>query len=267
MDFAEFKKRVYQQFGLYLDGYKEAQLKRRIESLMRSLGVSGYDEYWMLLRSQPEQWRRFVDKITINVSEFFRNPEVFKKLEEEVIPGLLRRRRLLKVWSAACADGPEPYSLAMILKDLTPQLRHRIEATDIDEGALEAARRGVYRPAAVRSVSPERLKKYFRREGEFFVLSEEIKSLVAFRRLDLINDAYGSGYDLILCRNVMIYFTAEVQDRLHRKFYQALSPGGVLVVGASESIFRYSEIGFVRLSPWFYGRPEEARQQWTLGKA
>lgn len=90
--------------------------------------------------------------------------------------------------------------------------------------------------------------------------------MVIFRRHDLLNDPYGSNYDLILCRNVMIYFTAEVQDRLYRKFYQALSPGGVLVLGATENIFRYPEIGFVKLSTWFYGRPEEDCK-WTLGRA
>lgn len=266
MDFAEFKKRVYRHFGLYLDGYKEHQLRRRIESLMQTIHVKSYDEYWQLLISNPEQMQKFIDKITINVSEFFRNPEVFQKLEKEVLPDLIKKKGALKVWSAACADGPEPYSVAMILKELSPALRHSIEATDVDEGALAAAKRGVYGSRAVQSVSPERLKRYFRREGDVFILSEEIKSMVIFRRHDLLNDPYGSNYDLILCRNVMIYFTAEAQDRLHRKFYQALSPGGVLVLGATESIFHYREIGFVKLSSWFYGRPEEDCK-WTLGRA
>lgn len=165
MDFAEFKKRVHQHFGLYLEGYKEPQLKRRIESLMQTLHVKSYDEYWQLLVSKPEQWQKFVDKITINVSEFFRNPEVFQKLEKEVLPDLIKKKGALQVWSAACADGPEPYSVAMILKEISPTLRHRIEATDVDEGAFAAAKRGVYGSRAVQSVSPERLKRYFRREG------------------------------------------------------------------------------------------------------
>lgn len=266
MDFAEFKKRVHRHFGLYLEGYKEPQLKRRIESLMQTVHVKCYDEYWKLLVSAPEQWQKFVDKITINVSEFFRNPEIFQKLEKEVLPDLIKKKGALKIWSAACADGPEPYSMAMILKEINPTLRHRIEATDVDEGALAAAKRGVYGSRGVQSVSPERLKRYFRREGDVYILNEEIKSMVIFRRHDLLNDPYGSNYDLILCRNVMIYFTAEVQDRLYRKFYQALNPGGVLLIGATENIFQYREIGFVKLAAWFYGRPEED-SKWTRGKA
>lgn len=266
MDFKEFKQRIYRRFGLYLDGYKEPQLKRRIESLMFSLNVQSYQEYWELLKRDPSQWRKFVDKITINVSEFFRNPELFQRLEKEILPELLKRRQVLKIWSAACADGPEPYSVAMILKELTPKIRHRIEATDVDLGALEAARRGIYPRRAVQAVSPERLRRYFRQEGENFHIIPEIKELVTFRQHDLLSDPYGQDYDLILCRNVTIYFTTEVQDRLYRKFYNSLAPGGVLFIGATESIFQYREIGFEKLAPWFYRRPEEARK-WGLGNS
>lgn len=265
MDFQEFKQKVYRHFGLYLEGYKEPQLKRRIESLMHTLKVGSYEEYWRLLTADPEQWRRFVDKITINVSEFFRNPEIFQRLEKEILPELLQRRRVLKIWSAACADGPEPYSVAIILRELTPTVRHHIEGTDVDTGALEAARRGVYPSRAVQAVTPERLKRYFRREGEYFYLSEEIKGMVSFRRHDLLSDPFGKDYDLILCRNVTIYFTSEVQDKLYRQFYQALASGGVLFIGATESIFQYREIGFEKIAPWFYRRPEEGKT-WTHGK-
>lgn len=265
MDFQEFKQKVYKHFGLYLEGYKEPQLKRRIESLMSTLKVQTYDEYWRLLTGEPEQWRRFVDKITINVSEFFRNPDIFRRLEKEILPELLQQRKVLKIWSAACADGPEPYSVAIILNELTPHVRHHIEATDVDAGALEAARRGVYTQRAVQAVTPERLRRYFRQEGDYYYLSEEIKSMVSFRRHDLLSDAFGKNYDLILCRNVTIYFTSEVQDKLYRQFYQALAAGGVLFIGATESIFQYREIGFEKIAPWFYRRPEEAKA-WMHGK-
>ncbi|HBT47465.1 MAG TPA: chemotaxis protein CheR [Peptococcaceae bacterium] len=257
MDFQELKQKVHHHFGLYLEGYKEPQLKRRIESLMNAVGAGSYDELWRLLKADGRMWQRFVDKITINVSEFFRNPDIFQRLEKDVLPELLRRRRSLKIWSAACADGPEPYSVAIILKELTPSTRHHIEGTDVDAGALEAARRAVYPARAVQAVTPERLRRYFRKEGENFHLREEIKEMVSFRQHDLLRDPFGRDYDLILCRNVTIYFTSEVQDRLYRQFYQALAPGGVLFIGATESIFHYREIGFSKLSPWFYRRSEE----------
>lgn len=255
MDFNEFKGQIHRRFGLYLDGYKETQLKRRIDSLMNQLGIGDYAAYLRLLGEDAAQWQRFIDKITINVSEFFRNPEIFARLEKEVLPELLARHTNLKVWSAACADGPEPYSVAIILHEQAPTARHKIDATDIDEGALAAARRGVYPPRAVQAVTPERLKRYFRREGENFCVSEKIKAMVHFRRHDLLKDPFPGGYHLILCRNVVIYFTAAAQLELYRRFYQALAPGGVLFIGATESLFQYRELGFEKVAPWFYRRP------------
>ncbi|MBC7325216.1 MAG: protein-glutamate O-methyltransferase CheR [Moorella sp. (in: Bacteria)] len=256
MDFAQFKNEVHRRFGLYLDGYKEPQLKRRIDSLMTLLQVPDYATYLQLLARDSQQWQRFIDKITINVSEFFRNPEIFARLEREILPPLLARHHNLKVWSAACADGPEPYSVAIILNELAPGGRHQIEATDIDTGALAAARRGVYPGRAVQAVTPARLQRYFRREGDSFYLQEKIKAMVRFRQHDLLKDPYGNGYHLILCRNVVIYFTTATQNELYRRFYQALAPGGVLFIGATESLFYYRELGFSKIAPWFYRRPE-----------
>lgn len=256
MDFGEFKRQVHRHFGLYLDGYKEPQLKRRIDSLMSLLQVPDYSAYLRLLTRDEQQWQRFIDKITINVSEFFRNPEIFARLEKEILPGLLEKKRNLKVWSAACADGAEPYSMAILISELAPDGKHRIEATDIDPGALAAARRGVYPVRSVQAVTPARLQRYFLREGDSFYLIEKIKAMVDFRQHDLLKDSFGSAYDLILCRNVVIYFTTTTQNELYRRFYQALAPGGVLFIGATESMFQYRELGFIKIAPWFYRRPE-----------
>ncbi|APC07921.1 CheR family methyltransferase [Neomoorella thermoacetica] len=255
MDFAEFKEAVYRRFGLYLDGYKEPQLKRRIDSLMALLQVPDYGSYLNLLARDGQQWQRFIDKITINVSEFFRNQEIFVRLEQEILPSLLATFRDLKVWSAGCADGPEPYSVAILLAELAPGGRHQILATDIDPGALAAARRGVYGERALQAVTPTRLNRYFRREGDHFYLQEQIKGMVDFRQHDLLKDAYGSGFHLIICRNVVIYFTAATQNDLYRRFYQALAPGGVFFIGATENLFQYRELGFEKIAPWFYRRP------------
>jgi len=257
MDFAQFKDEVHRRLGLYLDGYKEPQLKRRIDSLMTQLQVPDYAAYLRLLSGDSQQWQRFIDKITINVSEFFRNPEIFSRLEKEILPPLLARHRNLKVWSAACADGPEPYSAAILLAELAPAGQHQVLATDIDANALEAARRGIYAGKAVQAVAPARLQRYFTREGDHFCLRDNIKRLVTFRRHDLLQDAYGSGYHLIICRNVVIYFTTATQSDLYRRFYQALAPGGILFIGATESLFQYRELGFIKAAPCFYRRPED----------
>ncbi|MDN5345249.1 MAG: chemotaxis protein methyltransferase CheR [Clostridia bacterium] len=258
MDFATFKQEVHRSFGLYLDGYKEPQLKRRIDSLMSLLQVPDYGAYLRLLSQDSQQWQRFIDKITINVSEFFRNPEIFARLEKEILPQLLDRFSNLKVWSAACADGPEPYSVAILLTEMAPGGRHQIEATDIDPGALAAARRGVYSSRALQAVSRARLERFFRQEGDHYCIQERIKGLVNFRQHDLLKDPYGSNYHLILCRNVVIYFTTATQNELYQRFYRALSPGGVLFIGATESLFHYRELGFIKVAPWFYRRPEGA---------
>lgn len=254
MDFSEFKGKVHRHFGLYLDGYKEPQLKRRINSLMALLQVGNYADYLQLLFRDKQQWQRFIDKITINVSEFFRNPEIFACLEKKILPDLLAKKPALKVWSAACADGPEPYSLAILLNELAPQGRHQIDATDIDPGALAAARRGVYSARSVQAISPARRQRYFTREGENYYLNEEIKARVSFYQHDLLRDCYGSAYDLIVCRNVVIYFTATTQHEIYCRFYHALAPGGVLFIGATESMFQYRELGFTKIDSWFYRR-------------
>jgi len=237
---------------LNLAGYKEKQLKRRIDSLMQSRGYNNYLSYFAVLQKDREEWQLFMDKITINVSEFFRNPEIFARLETEILPLLLKGGKNLKLWSAACSNGAEPYSLAILLNELTPARTHQIFATDIDSRILAAAREGVYPETLVKNVSPIRLKKYFEQTEQGYQLSSSVKSLVKFKQHDLLTDTFGSNYDLIVCRNVTIYFTPQTQLELYQKFWQALAAGGVLFIGATESILRYRELGYKKISPWFY---------------
>jgi len=253
VDFNEFKRRIHQKFGLNLDGYKEKQLKRRIDTLMQGLNHTDYGDYLQVLLTDEAQLMRFLDKVTINVSEFFRNPEIFGTLEKEILPKLLERKNKLKIWSAACSNGCEPYSVAIILDEITPNTFHQIDATDIDRKILEAAKAGIYNSRLVKNVSPERLKKYFiKADNDQYMVSDKIKKKVNFRYHDLLLDKYDSNYDLIICRNVTIYFTTESQDMIYTKFYQSLAPGGVLFIGATENMLKYREFGFTKISPWFY---------------
>lgn len=258
MDFAGFKRKIFDLCGVNLDGYKEKQLKRRIDSLMQSLAVSDYDRYLQMLGEDRQQLNRFLDRITINVSEFFRNPDIFKVLEDQILPCLLREKASLKIWSAACSSGAEPYSVAILLDEQSKGQHHRIEATDLDLNILAAARQGRYDANSVKNVSADRLAKFFLFDNNFYYLKEEIRKKVTISQHDLITQPYGNDYDLVLCRNVTIYFTAEIQDRMYRKFWQSLAPGGVLFIGATESILNYREIGYSKFSSWFY-------QKGTLG--
>lgn len=257
MDFNGFKDAVYHNFNMDLRGYKENQLKRRIDSLMLSLGVKSYDEYLNLLLKKEDYKTKFFDKITINVSEFFRNPEIFSYLENTVLPDLLKKFNKLKVWSAACSVGAEPYSLAMILSELIDKTKFTIDGTDLDKIILQKAKEGVYNSLYTKNISAQRLNKYFDISKDNYILHDNIKRLVNFKHHDLILDNYPTGYNLIICRNVTIYFTRETQDKIYHNFYNSLVPGGVLFIGATESIFNYREIGLERISPWFYFKKGE----------
>ncbi len=252
MEFDDFRKAVSKKLNINLEGYKERQLKRRIEHLMNSLGFKSYKNYFDSLNIDKKQREIFLDRLTINVSEFFRNKNIFDKLEKEILPELLSNKKELKIWSAACSNGAEPLSIAIILDDLTPGARHKIEATDIDEKILSEVNIGCYKKELIKNVSSYRLKKYFKENDEKYCISNNLKSKVRFKKHDLLLDNYSKGYDLIICRNVTIYFTRDIQNELYRKFWLSLNVGGILFIGATESILNYRELGFKKISPWFY---------------
>ncbi|WP_341451573.1 CheR family methyltransferase [Desulfonispora thiosulfatigenes] len=165
---------------------------------------------------------------------------------------MIRKKGKLKIWSAACSNGAEPYSVAMILDQLTPRQIHTIDATDIDDKILQDARKGCYKADLLKNVSPDRLAKYFTKDGDTFCLSQDIKNKVKFKKHDLIKDSYQTNYDLIICRNVTIYFTKEIQNQLYENFRKSLAPDGILFIGATESVLDHKELGFNKVSPWFY---------------
>lgn len=252
MDFQSFRDQVSARLKLDLNSYKETQLKRRIESLMVRRKIGGYREYLQQLVANPTVFQEFVDYLTINVTEFFRDKKPFEYLEKTVFPEMLKKKSQLKIWSAACSNGAEPYSLTIILDELTPGKRHRLEATDLDPNILKLAANGRYPADLLRNMDPNRVKKYFKQENGFYCLDAGIKSRVLFKRHDLLSDTYGSGYDLIVCRNVQIYFTREAQEKINARFWKALVSGGILFLGSSETIFNYADLGYERIVSCFY---------------
>ncbi|MCL6639028.1 MAG: protein-glutamate O-methyltransferase CheR [Firmicutes bacterium] len=254
MNFEFFKETLRQRYKIDLNAYKETQMKRRLDSLMakKKMRTGSYEEVLDWLAKDKNALVEFMDTLTINVSEFFRDKHAFDVLENQVLPSILAAKNSLRIWSAACSVGAEPYSIAIILDEKTPGRRHVIEATDIDQSVLAAAALGRYGPEQVRNVAPGRLAKYFKKQGSHYYLDERIKKSVHFRRHDLLVDPFGSDYDLIVCRNVTIYFTREAQGKLNEKFYRALAPGGYLFIGASEMIFNYRELGYEKKHSCFY---------------
>ena len=226
-------------------------MKRRLATLMRRFELADWPDFSRALRDDAllEEVR---STLTINVSEFFRQPDRFEELRQVHLPALLAERPRLKLWSAGCSIGCEPYTLAIVLEELTPDAHHSVLATDVDFGALSQAREGSYSPADVRSVPSALLKKYFEFDGERYLVRAALKGQVTFRHHDLLNDDYPAELDLVLCRNVVIYFTEEAKTHIHERFAASLRPGGLLFVGGSEMLARPGNYGLVSAATGFY---------------
>lgn len=239
-----------------LMAYKRPQMERRINSFMRSAGCADYESFIEQLRTDKDLLGKFLEHITINVSEFFRNTNHWQVLEDTVIPTLLKARGKLRIWSAGCSTGEEPYSLAIMAQEKGYSLGDRILASDLDIEVLNKAQQGVYAERALQGVPGTILNKYFIRGDNSYTIKPEIKNLVRFKKHDLLRDPFPRDYDLILCRNVVIYFTEETKQNLYRRFTNSLRPGGVLFIGSTEQIFNNRELGLHTLSTFFYKKTE-----------
>lgn len=235
-----------------LNAYKRPQMERRINSFMRSVNVSTYHDFINQMVADRILYHRFIEHITINVSEFFRNPNQWAVLEKDIIPALYRERSSLRVWSAGCSTGEEPYSLAMLFKERFNGRIEKILATDIDNEVLEKSAIGLYTEKALQTLPAEYLNKYFVKDGDFYSINDSIKKLVQFQRHDLLKDFFPKDYDLILCRNVVIYFTEGTKQKLYQRFANALRPGGIIFIGSTEQIFQARELGLESVATFFY---------------
>ena len=252
MEFTEFHNWVYKEIGLSLNSYKPTQLNRRIGSLMERVGVKTLEEYTKLLKEDAVEREKFMDHITINVTEFFRNPEFFEALRKNLLSEIIPNRNNIKIWSAGSSMGCEAYSLAMMFDDMNDKVSYSILATDIDKNILAKARKGVYSAADAKTVDQKYVDQYFNKYDDKYIVDSKIKSKVNFKRHDLILDSYEKDFDLILCRNVIIYFKDEVKQKIIEDFIKSLKVGGLLFVGATESINTYKTSGLEKLSPFIY---------------
>jgi chemotaxis methyl-accepting protein methylase len=241
-----FLSAIQRSKGIDLSSYQERFFLRRLNyriSIRKSTGFSGYLE---LLEKDSAEFNRFLEALAINVSEFFRDAEVFDYFRNNCLRELINRKglssnKVIRIWSAGCAEGEEPYSLAIILKEELSKRNNffsRIWGTDIDKGALESAKIAEYNPKSLKEIDEARLKKYFSPlPGGSFRLDEEIRQMVKFSQRDLINKSPLRFMDVIFCRNVMIYLNREQQDILLSKFHKALSSKGYLILGKVETIW------------------------------
>ncbi|WP_353120358.1 CheR family methyltransferase [Nitratidesulfovibrio sp.] len=244
---------VYEQVGIKLPGSKRVMLEARLQKRLRVLGMASYDQYVDYLFTEKgfdEELRNFIDVVTTNTTEFFREPRHFDYLTSTLLPGWtteaarLRSQRTLRVWSAGCSIGMEPYTLAMVLRDYqerTPGFNFSILATDISSRALQQAVRAVYEEERVHNVPDPFRKRYLLRSRDrsrrLVRIGPELRSAVRFERLNFM-DPFGftEPMDIIFCRNVIIYFDKPTQEGLFGRFCQCLRPGGHLFIGHSESL-------------------------------
>lgn len=256
-DYESFKSDVYALTKIDLNAYKERQMKRRIDTLISKNKYSGYNEYVAAIKKDKALFEEFVNYLTINVSEFYRNPEQWKILENDILPEKLKKYpNGLKVWSAACSTGDEPYSLVMLLSKYMPLNKIKIFATDIDEQVISKAKTGIYRAQSLSGLPQEFKDKYFTKLGDnSYQISEDIKKCVEFKKHNLLKDDYPKNYNIIVCRNVVIYFTEEAKDQIYRRFFDSLTPGGTLFIGSTEQIINHRDIGFTSYKSFFYNKP------------
>ena len=252
-DYEYFKAEVFKLTQIDLNAYKEKQMKRRIDTLIAKYKADGYDKFVSMLREKKDVFDDFVNYLTINVSEFYRNPEQWVFMDKEIIPELISKfGKNLKIWSAACSTGDEPYSLVMALSRHLPLNQIKIIATDIDKQVIAKAKAGLYSEKSIAAVPDDLKKKYFTQIGPSYKISDEIKSRVEFKQHNLLKDPYPDKCDLIVCRNVLIYFTEEAKDEVFVKFNHALKEQGILFIGSTEQIMNYKEINYERRNSFFY---------------
>ena len=249
-----FKDSIYDLATIDLSSYKERQMKRRIDSLINRHGIKSYKDYVERLRTDKLIYNEFINYITINVSEFYRNPEQWKILEKDAFPFLFSNfGEELKIWSAACSTGDEPYSIVMLLSKYIPLNKIKIIATDIDRLVIEKAKIGIYDEKSLKSLPKEYVDKYFTKlDHKTYQIDDKVKACVEFRHHDLLKDSYPSDCHLIVCRNVLIYFTDEAKNNIYLGFQNALKKDGILFVGNTEQMLWASDLGYRIFKSFFY---------------
>jgi chemotaxis protein methyltransferase CheR len=230
------------QRGVDLRQYKTSFLRRRVEMRMREKGLGTYAHYAALLDKRAEEYGMLFNALSINVTEFFRDPKVFDSFSKYVLPALLEshRGRTIRVWSAGCATGEEAYSIAILFKEAQKYgpVSARIIATDVSKDAVQAAKQGRYGPVSLQGVPRYLLAKYFHRTEKEGVMeiNREVKDSVLFSVGNLLTGDAPRFLDIIFCRNVIMYIERSAQNELLSTFQRALGPGGYLVLGMAETI-------------------------------
>lgn len=240
--FRQLRDFIYERSGIFIPDSKKYLIENRLSKRLEDKGLKGYEEYLSLLRNSNEELTRLFDAITTNETYFFREHQQIEILVNNLIPRIqdTKGSKDIKIWSAACSTGEEPYTIAMVFLEKMPGLKFEIFASDISESVLSSARKGVYTSYSIRNVPPTFLNKYFSKNGQMlYELNASLKKFVNFSNINLMDDKKVrsiKGIDVIFCRNVLIYFDDRAKQKVVSLLYDSLRPGGYLFVGTSESL-------------------------------
>jgi chemotaxis methyl-accepting protein methylase len=244
MGFDEFIKEAAPLLDLQWRRFKRGGIKRKVERRITELGLSNFEDYLLKIKRDPEEKSCLSQILTVTITRFFRDKEVFDILENSIIPAILKNKKgkdEFKIWSVGCANGEEPYSLSILWREkfekILPQIRLTILATDINENLLERAREGKYKKSSLKEVPEEIFQRYFKIENGFYILDRSIRESVEFKKYDIIHGELFSGMDIIFCRNLAFtYFSKECQMNVLKKIARSLNEGGYLIIGKDESL-------------------------------
>jgi chemotaxis protein methyltransferase CheR len=251
-DYVDFCVGVNRLVGIDLLQYKRGQMERRLRSFAERRGIARLTEYLAVLREDGDELERFLDRVTINVSQLWRNPEQWATLGRSVVPELAERGRI-RIWSAGCSYGAEAFTIAAVCMEQAPGAKVEVVGTDVDQRMVERARNAVFSVDDARSVPSASLSRWFDRVDEGWRAKPELQRAMTFERGDLLTMRFpAAAYDLVLCRNVVIYFTEDVRDALHARLATSLRSGGYFVVGSTERVAAVSEIGLELAHPFTY---------------
>ena len=241
-NFSHILEILFKKTGYDFRGYRETTLQRRIARRLHATGCPTHGVYLDYLSTHPEEYSKLLGDLTVRVTEFFREPDIWQTIAKMVVPKLLEKE--VRIWSAGCATGEETYSLAILMEEakkkslpLVSCFSASILGTDLDQDALNRARQGIYAEEKLKSLPSPLQDKYFHPVENGYQIASEIRGHVSFQRTDLVRGEAPGEFDLIACRNVLIYFSKELQEKVLLKFYHALHPGGFLWLGKAESLW------------------------------
>ena len=251
-DYVEFCTFLRNLTGIDLSQYKRPQMERRLRTFYANKGVNSLTDAIERLRAEPDSLEELLDRITINVSQLWRNPEQWELIQTQLLPELAQAGQV-RAWSAGCSYGAEAYTLATICHVALPGKRVSISGTDIDKRMIERARLGVFSDDDARSAPEKLLNVGFDRVEDGWRAKLNLRSMTRFDQGDLLQmQLRTASYDLILCRNTVIYFAEPIRDELHSRLAEALRPGGYLVIGSTERVSSASALGLAMQHPFIY---------------